>query len=76
MQYFLLEKPTAMELRRLMDYHEYLQVTILADITSVDGKKMCPNHGTVYSTNVKYILCHDRGSPQEKPSTGNYGNTH
>ena len=42
MQCFLLEKPTDTELRRLMDYREYLQVTILSDITTVDGKDILP----------------------------------
>ena len=40
MQCFLLAKPTDIELRRLMDCREYLQVTTLADITSVDGKNI------------------------------------
>ena len=38
MQCFLLSNPTDKELRCLMDCREYLQVTTLADITSVDGK--------------------------------------
>jgi len=38
MQCFLLSNPTEKELRCLMDCREYLQVTTLADITSVDGK--------------------------------------
>ena len=38
MQCFLLAKPTDMELRRLMYYREYLQITTLSDITTVDGK--------------------------------------
>ena len=40
MQCFLLAKPTDIELRRLMDYREYLQVTTLSDITTVDGKNI------------------------------------
>ena len=39
MQYFLLTQPTTIKLCRLMDCREYLQVTTLADITSVDGKE-------------------------------------
>ena len=39
-QFFLLTQPTTIELRRLVDCHEYLQVTTLADITSVHGKEI------------------------------------
>ena len=40
MQSFLLAKPTDIELRRLMDCREYLQITTLSDITTVDGKNI------------------------------------
>ena len=40
MQFFLLTQPTTIELRRLVDCREYLQVTTLVDTTSVDGKDM------------------------------------
>ena len=40
MHFFLPSQPTTIELQRLMDYCEYMQVTTLADITSVDDKEM------------------------------------
>lgn len=40
MQFFLLSQPTTIELRRLVDCLEYLQVTTLVDTTSVNGKDM------------------------------------
>ena len=40
MQYFLLTQLSKQELRRLMDCREFLQVTALAEITSVVGDKI------------------------------------
>ena len=59
-----------------MDCREYLQVTTLADTTSVDGRRLCLNHGKEQSTNEKYIPCHNRGNLRESILTGNYGNKH
>ena len=54
MQCFLLEKSIDTELRRLMDCREYLQVTTLSDITTVDGKHILSQswHGILYKRKV------------------------
>ena len=49
-----LSNPTNNELRRLVECREYLQVTTLADIKSVDGKKIMLQvwHGKLYKRKV------------------------
>ena len=54
MQYFLLSNPTEIELRYLMDCREYLQVTTLAYITTIDGTEIMLHawQGRIYKRKV------------------------
>ena len=54
MQYFLLSNSTDKELRCLMDCREYLQVTTLAYITTIDGTEIMLHawQGRIYKRKV------------------------
>ena len=60
MKCFLLSNPADKELRCVMDCREYLQVTTLVDIISVDGKRSCYKHGKVDYTNGSSLTFRDQ----------------
>jgi len=66
MQCFLLSNPIHKKLRCLIDCREYLQITTLTDITSVDGKQIVLQvlQGRIYKCNV-FSYSWPRKSPRK-----------